>query len=496
MDYKFKTEPYAHQLHALGASHNKENYALFMEMGTGKSKVLVDNIAMLYDKGKINAALIVAPKGVYRNWERQEIPNHMPEHVLYNVVTWSPATTKKQDAENRKLFKHGEELVIFLMNVEAFSTKKGLTIAEKFLLSHSALMAIDESTTIKSPTASRTKSVLKLRKYAKYRRILTGSPVTKSPLDLYTQCYFLDPFYLDFSSYYTFKNRYAMMVDRNVGSHSFKLVTGYIRLDELNAKLEKFSYRVLKEDCLDLPDKVYMKRNISLTPEQLKAYTEMKKHALTELEGAQTTAASALAQLIRLHQITCGHLATDDGEVRPLKNNRINELLNILEEVDGKVIIWAVYRHDIKEITNILSERYGADSVESFFGDTPDSERQDIVSRFQDRESNLRFFVGNPRTGGYGLTLTASNTVVYYSNSYDLEIRLQSEDRAHRISQTKKVTYIDLISEGTIDEFIVKNLRGKINLATKVLGEDLKKVVNIVYIITMDALWVHIILLK
>jgi SNF2 family DNA or RNA helicase len=222
-----------------------------------------------------------------------------------------------------------------------------------------------------------------------------------------------------------------MMVDRNVGSHSFKLVTGYIRLDELNSKLERFSYRVLKEDCLDLPDKVYMKRSVPLTPEQLKAYVEMKKHALTELEGSQTTAASALAQMIRLHQITCGHLATDDGEVRPLKNNRINELLNILEEVDGKVIIWAVYRHDIKEITNVLSERYGKDSVESFFGDTADSDRQDIVSR--------------------------------------------SEDRAHRISQTKKVTYIDLISDGTIDEFIVKNLRGKINLATKVLGEELKK---------------------
>ena len=201
----------------------------------------------------------------------------------------------------------------------------------------------------------------------------------------------------------------------------------------------------------------------------------MKKHALTELEGSQTTAASALAQMIRLHQITCGHLATDDGEVRALKNNRISELLNILEEVDGKVIIWAIYRHDIKEITNILSEKYGKDSVAAFFGDTADSDRQDIVTRFQDRESPLRFFIGNPRTGGYGLTLTASNTVVYYSNSYDLEIRLQSEDRAHRISQTKKVTYIDLISDGTIDEFIVKNLRGKINLATKVLGEELKK---------------------
>jgi SNF2 family DNA or RNA helicase len=475
MDYKFKTEPYEHQLTALGASHKKENFALFMEMGTGKSKVLIDNIAMLYDRGKINAALIVAPKGVYHNWERQELPIHMPEHVLYQTITWSPVETKKQQTELKKLFIHNEDLVIFLMNIEAFSTKKGMKIAERFLLAHSALMAIDESTTIKSPTASRTKSVLKLRTLAKYRRILTGAPVTKSPLDLYTQCFFLDPDFLDFSSYYAFKNRYAIMVDRNVGTHSFRHVMGYRRLDELNEKLNNFSYRVLKEDCLDLPEKVYMKRIITLTDEQKKMYSEMKKFALAELEGKKTTATSALAQLVRLHQIICGHLTTDDGEVRTLKNNRIKELLDILEETDGKVIIWAVYRHDIKEITNVLSGRYGKNSVESFFGDTLDRDRQDIIDRFQDRESDLRFFVGNPKTGGYGLTLTASHTVIYYSNSYDLEIRLQSEDRAHRISQEKKVTYIDLITEGTVDELIVKNLRSKINLATKILGEDLKK---------------------
>jgi len=475
MDYKFKTEPYEHQLTALGASHKKENFALFMEMGTGKSKVLIDNIAMLYDRGKINAALIVAPKGVYHNWERQELPIHMPEHVLYQIITWSPVETKKQQGELKKLFIHNEDLVIFLMNIEAFSTKKGMKIAERFLLSHSALMAIDESTTIKSPTASRTKNVLKLRVLAKYRRILTGAPVTKSPLDLYTQCFFLDPDFLDFSSYYAFKNRYAIMVDRNVGTHSFRHVMGYRRLDELNEKLNNFSYRVLKEDCLDLPEKVYMKRIITLTDEQKKMYSEMKKFALAELEGKKTTATSALAQLVRLHQIICGHLTTDDGEVRTLKNNRIKELLDILEETDGKVIIWAVYRHDIKEITNVLSGRYGKNSVESFFGDTLDRDRQDIIDRFQDRENDLRFFVGNPKTGGYGLTLTASHTVIYYSNSYDLEIRLQSEDRAHRISQDKKVTYIDLITEGTVDELIVKNLRSKINLATKILGEDLKK---------------------
>jgi len=475
MDYKFKTEPYEHQLTALGASHNRENFALFMEMGTGKSKVLIDNIAMLYDKGKINAALIVAPKGVYHNWERQELPIHMPAHVLYQIITWSPVETKKQQAALKKLFIHDEDLVIFLMNIEAFSTKKGMRIAEKFLLAHSALMAIDESTTIKSPTASRTKSVLKLRVLAKYRRILTGAPVTKSPLDLYTQCFFLDPDLLDFSSYYTFKNRYAIMVDRNVGTHSFKHVMGYQRLDELNGKLNDFSYRVLKEDCLDLPEKVYMKRMITLTPEQKRMYGEMKKFALSELEGKKITATSVLAQLVRLHQITCGHLTLDDGDIRTLKNNRIKELLDILEETDGKIIIWAVYRHDIKEITKLLSERYGANAVESFFGDTLDRDRQDIIDRFQDRESDLRFFVGNPKTGGYGLTLTASHTVIYYSNSYDLETRLQSEDRAHRISQDKKVTYIDLITEGTVDELIVKNLRGKINLATKIMGEDLKK---------------------
>ncbi len=458
MDYKFKTEPYEHQLTALGASHNRENFALFMEMGTGKSKVLIDNIAMLYDKGKINAALIVAPKGVYHNWERQELPIHMPAHVLYQIITWSPVETKKQQAALKKLFIHDEDLVIFLMNIEAFSTKKGMRIAEKFLLAHSALMAIDESTTIKSPTASRTKSVLKLRVLAKYRRILTGAPVTKSPLDLYTQCFFLDPDLLDFSSYYTFKNRYAIMVDRNVGTHSFKHVMGYQRLDELNGKLNDFSYRVLKEDCLDLPEKVYMKRMITLTPEQKRMYGEMKKFALSELEGKKITATSVLAQLVRLHQITCGHLTLDDGDIRTLKNNRIKELLDILEEMDGKIIIWAVYRHDIKEITNVLSERYGANAVESFFGDTLDRDRQDIIDRFQDRESDLRFFVGNPKTGGYGLTLTASHTVIYYSNSYDLETRLQSEDRAHRISQDKKVTYIDLITEGTVDELIVKKL--------------------------------------
>ena len=202
--YKFKTKPYAHQLKALEMSWNKEVFAYFMEMGTGKSKVLLDNISMLYDQGKINGALIVAPKGVYKNWLESEIPEHLVKHIQKKTVLWQALINKKQQAKLDTLFKPEVDLHILIMNVEAFSTKKGLDFAAKFLSCHNALVAIDESTTIKNPSAQRTKNILRLSKLSKYRRILTGSPVTKSPLDLYTQCYFLDPFLLGHESYYSF----------------------------------------------------------------------------------------------------------------------------------------------------------------------------------------------------------------------------------------------------------------------------------------------------
>jgi len=218
-----------------------------------------------------------------------------------------------------------------------------------------------------------------------------------------------------------------------------------------------------------------MKRNIELTSEQIKAYNEMKQFAVAELEDKTMTAFSALTQMMRLHQITCGHVTTDDGTVQEIKSNRVKELLSLLEETDGKIIIWANYRYDIQTITRELEKKYGKESVASFYGDTPVDKRDQIISDFQDKENNLTYLVANPKTGGYGLTLTASHTVVYYSNNYDLETRLQSEDRAHRIGQQYKVTYIDLIAEKTVDERIVKALRSKIDIATEVLGEEIKQ---------------------
>ena len=475
MHYKFKTKPFAHQLKALEMSWDKKVFAYFMEMGTGKSKVLIDNMSMLYDKGLINGALIIAPKGVYKNWFDSEIPTHMADHIEKTMVLWESTTSKTKEKELNTLFKSSYDLHILIMNVEALSTKKGKQFAEKFLSCHKTLMAIDESTTIKNPGAARTKNIITLGKHVLYKRILTGSPVTKSPLDLFTQCWFLDPWLLDQQSYYSFRNRYALMKKIMVSGRQIEIVVGYRNLAELSEKVKPFSHRVLKDDCLDLPPKTYMKRTIQLTEEQSKVYKQMKEIALATLNGKLTTTHNVITQLMRLHQITCGHVMTESGEIVDIENNRLNELMEILEEVEGKVIIWSHYTHDIRKISAALRKTYGEDSVVEYYGKTESETRQESIEKFQDPRSPVRFFVGNPQTGGYGITLTAASTVIYYSNGYDLEKRLQSEDRAHRIGQKKSVTYIDLIAEKTVDEKIVKALRKKINIASEVLGEDLKE---------------------
>ena len=473
MNYKFKTKPYAHQLKALELSWNKEAFAYFMEMGTGKSKVLIDNISMLYDKGKIDGALIVAPKGVVKTWYEQEIPIHMVDHIEKISVLWQALINKTQQEKLNSLFKSEVKLHILIMNVEAFSTKKGVEFAGRFLNSHNAMMAIDESTTIKNPSAKRTKSILSLANLAKYRRILTGSPVTKSPLDLYTQCQFLDSWLLGHSSWYTFRTRYAIMKNMYFNGKTFQKVVGYKNLGELSEKLKPFSHRVLKDDCLDLPKKTFMKRIIQLSSDQLKVYAQMKQLALAEMNGKMITTATALTQLMRLQQITCGHFKADDGTTQDIPNNRMGELIDVLYEIEGKVVIWAHWQRDVNVIIKAIVKEFGEGCCVDYFGLTPQNKRQEYIKKFQEDE-NVRFFVGTPATGGYGITLTAASNMIYYSNGYDLEKRKQSEARIDRIGQTKPMTYIDILAEKTVDERIVKALRKKINIAAEIMGEELK----------------------
>ena len=473
--YVYKTEPYKHQKEIFENSWKARHYALFLEMGTGKTKIAIDSLAALYEAKNINTVLIVAPKGVYANWVEKEIPQHLPDRINCKIVQWQPNITKKfREALTELADPKHTDLHILAMNVEALSTIKGASSAFKFLkMNPNNLFIMDESTAIKNRKAMRTKNALKAASLAKYKRILTGSPITKNPMDLFSQCNFLSPKLLNFKSFFAYQARYAIVRRRMMGARSFQEITGYQRLDELHGKLGKFSARVLKEDCLDLPDKIYTSRRVPLTKEQLAAYVQMKKLALTRLEkGELSTTASVLTQIMRLQEICCGHLKMDDGTIQEIPNKRLDELFNTIDEMSGKVIIWATWVYDLERIVNKLRERYGEDSAEAFYGATPQDKRQEIVKNFQDKKNPLRFFVGNPKTGGYGLTLTAATNVIYWNNGYDLETRIQSEDRAHRIGQDNHVLYVDLISPSTVDEKILTALKGKISIAQEVLGEQ------------------------
>ena len=473
VNYIFKTEPYAHQRTAIGLAGNRAGFAFLMEMGTGKSKSLIDNMAQMHLSNCINFALIIAPKGVYRNWVNKEIPEHLPDNVSHRVIRWVANPNKTQQAEMRQVNQPFDGLTIFVMNVEAFSTLKGQQAGVWFakVFGRTGLIAIDESTTIKNHSAKRTKALTKIAAGFAYRRILTGSPVTKSPLDIYSQFEFLGPGTLGFQSYYAFQARYALLQRRKMGRTSFNQVVGYHNLEELTQRIDQHGYRVLKSECLDLPEKVYTARYVEMTDHQRKVYDHIAKDGVALLDSGLVTTQQVITQLLRLQQVLSGHLKTDEGDTITFPTNRLGVLKELLEEHAGKALIWSRFRHDIQQITEALNKTFGEGAAAAYYGDTSDDERARIVANFQNPNHPLRFFVGNPSTGGYGLTLTQADLVIYYANSFDLEHRIQSEDRAHRIGQRNNVTYVDLITEGTIDEKIVDALRNKIEIGAKVLGE-------------------------
>ena len=467
--YQYKTIPYKHQRDALNKGALLKNYAYFMEMGTGKTKVIIDNATYLYQQKEIKEVIVIAPNSVYRNWV-QEISDHSP--ITPYIWCWKVNKEKELIRAGKS-----KELIYILMNVEALSHKSGQRWLHQRLnlTGKVSMMVIDESTTIKAPTALRTKAICKLSTMAKYRRILTGSPVTKSPLDLYTQCAFLSKALLGFESYYTFRARYAVMQQIELGGRQILMPKYYTNLDELEMKLKTFSFRVTKDQCLDLPPKVYMQRDVHLTPEQKNIYETLRIKARATIADDTVSFANKLVEILRLHQICNGFLKTDKGEIHIFKNNpKLKELLRILEEVDGKCIIWATYVHNIESIKQTLEDLYGKDSVVSIYGKDSVENRKLAVENFQHND-RCRFLVGNPSTGGYGLTLTAARNVIYFSNSYNLEVRKQSEDRAHRIGQKNKVNYIDLIVPNSIEMMIISALKRKIRLSAQTLGEEAKK---------------------
>jgi SNF2 family DNA or RNA helicase len=468
--YEYKTEPYAHQVTAFEQGRTMVYQALLAEMGTGKSKIICDTVAYLYGAGKINALLIFGNNGSYTNWATDEIPTHMPDRVERNVVVWKGATGKRYKRMLDSLLTPGVfHLQVLVMNIEALAFDSGFDMALRFARCHQTMTVIDESTTIKNHKAKRTKAAIRIGYESIARRILTGSAVTNNPLDIYSQAEFLSTGCLGFTSWYAFRAQYAELQEivlRESG-RKVKVVTGYRTLDKLTADLQRFSFIIKKEDCLDLPPKVYEKYKVELTPEQTKLYEQLRKTSVAQLESEEyVTAKVVLTKLLRLHQLVCGHLTDDDGTIHKVSSNRLTALNAVLDEVSGPVIVWANYRADIHDIAENLRKRDDGE-LATYFGDTSDAERIDIRQRFQ--QGAIKYLVCNPQTAGYGLTLTASSNVIYYSNNFDAEKRQQSEDRCHRIGQTKSVTYVDLYCPKTVDEKILKALRTKKALADKVL---------------------------
>ena len=453
-DFLFKTEPFEHQRKTFYLSRDQKVFALLMEQGTGKTKVVIDNSAYLYSKGEISALVVIAPNGVHRNWIR-EVDTHLPDWCEHQITYYRSGMNKKEIEAFESVRSSKDCLKIFTFNVEAFTSPKAVHWMEKILLSNDVMLVVDESTRIKTPGAKRTKLITKFGKQVKYKRILTGTPITKNAADVYAQFKFLDTQILGYDSFYSFRNQYCVL-----GGFEGRQIIAYKNLDELSRNVEGHSFRVLKKDCLDLPPKIYQRHFVEMSERQKKMYNTMKKGFIAELEGNVIEAPEAITRLLRLQQILCGWFPTENERVQPIdeKNPRIEALKDVLEGIESKVIIWARFRADIRAIERLLG-----DLAVSYHGGVDSDARELAIERFQ--RGDAKYFIGTPQAGGIGLTLTAAEYAIYYSNSFDLEQRLQSEDRCHRIGTKNNVTYIDIECQKSIDSKIIKALRDKKNIA-------------------------------
>ena len=478
--YQFQTEPDEYQRRVFDETWDKRSHALFLEMGLGKTKIIIDTCCALHEAGKVGALLVICPKGVLHTWVTQEIPRHLPARIPITLACWRPSPNKSE-AEALAEVSSPNPLVlsILVMNYDALATPKGQAAADAFVKAHDkqgVFLALDESTAVKNPSAQRTKALLKLARRCAYRRIATGAPITRAPLDLWAQMAMIEDEPFGSKSFYTFRARYAVVQKRIGQGRQFNQVVGYRNLDELQGKLQGSSTRLLKADCLDLPSKVYLRRDVELTPEQQRLYAQVKRSAIAEIEGERLTAPLIVTRILRLHQIACGIFRPDDTEaVVMLPSRRLDALREIVDEAQGKVIVWANYRPNIHAIEEALKKDHGPRSVVTYYGSPPFADRQHAVEQFQDPTSPVRFFVAHPKTGGSGLTLTQGTTVVYFSNTHDLDLRAQSEDRSHRRGQDQSVTYVDLVAPGTVDEVILQSLRDKIDLSVACLGDHWKE---------------------
>lgn len=478
--------PYAKQLEAYEVSKTKRHFAYRMEQGTGKTKISCDKAIHLFLDDKIDALVVVAPNGVHRNWIEREVPKHFRlVPFKWRTLLWTGKKTKAFEAELKAFMapNDGERVMrIIAINIEALRRKTGDAekYLRKFLPKFRAFMLVDESSNIKSISAAQTRRTTSVGRLAECRAILSGTMITQGPLDAYAQFNFLKVGALGYDNWTAFKSYYAEWQDKNIPGAQPDPRTGkipthkdlvrYKNMDELKRRMDEMSFVCRKVDMVDLPDKVYEPpRLIQMTEEQKRLYQDALKEILIWLDEHRTlTIRHALTRLLRLSQITGGHLPSDEErEAQPIEgpNPKIDGMMGIIEELEpeAKVIVWSRFVPELRLIARELNHNYKG-GVSRWWGEIKEDVRSYELDCFMN-DPKRRFWVGQQHSGGYGLTLTAATNVIYYSNDFSYEARAQSEDRAHRIGQTNKVTYWDLAVPGTIDMKVLAVLRDKREMA-------------------------------
>jgi SNF2 family DNA or RNA helicase len=477
-----KTDPFDHQASELKLHGDDLVRAIHWEQGTGKSWLGLATAERLKLAGKIDAIFITAPPGLHRNWINYEIPDHLSLPHATIAYQSKKAKTKKHQAECSDVLNASKDVMpILAMSYPGIKTVEGKKLAKAFLKKHRCLYLGDESNRFKTPSAKITRTILASSEYAPYKRTLCGTPITNSPFDIYTQFRFLDknfwantPYGL--GSFQCFKTFFGVWIKgyNAAADREFDQCVGYKNLDILTKLVGSMASRVLKEDVLDLPAKLYSYSGFDMTPKQWKLYKEIEEEFFTELEGEFIFTPLAITRMLRLQQISCGYLPTgDENECHMIeaKNPRLKALNETTQDLPHKAIIWARFIKDIDLICEMLGDR-----AVRWDGSVDEDQREDNKLRFKTEPiDKVQFLVATPESMGEGHTLNEALTSIYYSNSYKMKERIQSEDRNHRAGQKDHVHYVDIVANKTKDVDIIDNLRGKFDNASTVVDGKIRQ---------------------
>lgn len=466
--FAFKLKPFSHQLKAMALGVRAKRYAYLMEMGTGKTKTAIDTVNFWIEHRQVNCCLVIAPKAVLYSWKREIEENSLDRRVC--VITGTA------DEKRATLRVNRDTCEFFITNYATLRDVEMETFLSRLVSQRHAAIVFDESANIASYKSAQSKAAQRISRCTDHKLILNGTPIANSPLDAFGQFYVLDPSILGHRNFTTFKNEFAI-----TGGFKGKEIIGFKNLERLKERMNGASYRVLKKDCLDLPDKLYRVVELPVPPRMATAYKQLRDEAVLEQAGVTVAVPLVLTRLMRLQQITSGYLPAEDeygNELEPIlfEEDKLNAAIELVEEAVAngqKVIIWSRFLRDVKQAAEKLAHL----GARAYHGQVKDEERQAAVDAFQN-DPTCRVFVGQSHTGGIGITLTAASVEIYLANSFSYLDRAQSEDRAHRIGQKNNVSIIDIVMKGTVDEYLLKCLKDKKDIASLVTGDNLRELLN------------------